>query len=239
MKTIARIMVLMGVGLVANNKQPFSQVEGNKGFAVVELFTSEGCSSCPPADKLIEKIQNENAGKPLYVMAFHVDYWDHQGWKDRFSAPAFTARQRKYADWLRLETIYTPQVVVNGVDELVGSNERNMTKAIVRGLNQKAVNRLSLKANASRIDYAITGKTDDCELVLALVQKKAQTNVAAGENAGRNLSHVQIVRQLIYANIKDGSTTITIPDNKIGYELIGMLQQKKDGHIIAAAKINL
>jgi hypothetical protein len=74
-----------------------------KGFAVVELFTSEGCSSCPPADKLLAKIQEENAGKPVYILAFHVDYWNHQGWRDVFSEKEFTKRQYQYASWLNLK----------------------------------------------------------------------------------------------------------------------------------------
>jgi hypothetical protein len=85
-----------------------------KGFAVVELFTSEGCSSCPPADDLVAKIQKENNDQPVYILAFHVDYWNNLGWKDSFSSSAFSKRQNQYADWLNLRSVYTPQVIVNG-----------------------------------------------------------------------------------------------------------------------------
>jgi hypothetical protein len=83
----------------------------------------EGCSSCPPADELIDRIQKDNDNKQIYIMAFHVDYWDHQGWKDRFSDPEFSKRQRQYANWLNLQTVYTPQIVVNGATEHVGSDQ--------------------------------------------------------------------------------------------------------------------
>src|SRR5882757_10188754 len=92
------------------------------GFAVVELFTSEGCSSCPSADALVAAVQKENKDQPVYILAFHVDYWDRLGWKDAFSDAAYSDRQRAYASWLRLSSIYTPQVVVNGRKEFVGSD---------------------------------------------------------------------------------------------------------------------
>jgi hypothetical protein len=239
-KTI--IAVLAGIctaSLACGQAAQPERSPGNKGFAVVELFTSEGCSSCPPADKLIQKIQQPN----VYVLAFHVDYWDHQGWKDRFSAPEFTARQKQYADWLRLETIYTPQAVVNGATELVGSNETAMAKAIADEISQGSAGTLSLKGkiegNTLHVDYEAEG--DQAELVLALVQKTASSQVKAGENAGRSLSHVQIVRQLVYADIKNKHTKMMLDKNfnKDNYELVGMVQRKKDGHIIAATKINL
>jgi len=92
------------------------------GFALVELFTSEGCSSCPPAEELAAEIQKESADRPVYVLAYHVDYWDHQGWKDRYSDPAYSQRQKDYSSWLGTSDIYTPQVVVNGRKQLVGSD---------------------------------------------------------------------------------------------------------------------
>src|SRR4051812_2984549 len=172
----------------------------NKGFALVELYTSEGCSSCPPADALMEKLQIENAGKPVYVVAFHVDYWNQLGWKDTFSSSAFTARQRQYSDWMKLETIYTPQVVVNGVNEYVGSNERSIVQAIDASLNRGSENALTIKGRVDsgkvQVEYEVTGPTKNKALYLALVQKKASSNVKAGENEGRHLSHLQIVREL-------------------------------------------
>jgi hypothetical protein len=225
-------------------RDPQQATGNNKGFALVELFTSEGCSSCPPADKLMEKLQQENAGKPVYVVAFHVDYWNHLGWKDRFSTAAFTARQRQYGDWMNLESIYTPQVVVNGASEYVGSDERSIVKAIDASLNQGTNNTLTLKGKVDsgkvQVDYEVTGPISNKALFLALVQKKASSNVKAGENEGRQLSHVQIVRDLIPVDIQGKSTTINLPDtlSQEGWELIGFVQNKGNGNITAAASMN-
>src|SRR6187402_1594915 len=93
----------------------------NNGFAVVELYTSEGCSSCPPADELVSKIQKESNGQPVYILAFHVDYWNRLGWKDVFGDAAYSKRQNDYAQYLKLPSVYTPQIVVNGKKEFVGS----------------------------------------------------------------------------------------------------------------------
>src|SRR5690349_21565913 len=82
--------------------KPLKASASNKGFAVVELFTSEGCSSCPPADALVEKIQQDNFNSQIYILAYHVDYWNHQGWKDRFSDREYSNRQRQYASWLNI-----------------------------------------------------------------------------------------------------------------------------------------
>lgn len=218
----------------------------NKGFAVVELFTSEGCSSCPPADELIEKIQKENENKQIYILAFHVDYWDHQGWKDRFSNPLFSERQRQYANWLRLSTVYTPQIVVNGLKEHVGSDRAFMVKAITDGLNQETGSSLTFsgtpEGNKLLVNYEANTNEKDAELVLALVQKSGASEVRGGENSGRSLSHVQIVHQLLQVPIGDKdkrSVLLHLPKNfkQKDWELIGFEQRKTDGAIVAANRL--
>lgn len=243
--TAARIQVMLNATASLFPYYTKQAPGDNKGFALVELFTSEGCSSCPPADKLLEKLQQENFSQPVYVIAFHVDYWDHQGWKDRFSDRAYTDRQRRYADWLRIESIYTPQVVVNGMSEYVGSDERRIVKAVNAAVNQASGNSLTLTSQVEndqlKVSYKLSGQTRNKTLFLALVQKKATTQVKSGENEGRALTHVQIVRQLIPVAIKPGgSTTIGLPGDytKEGYELIGFVQHTGNGHITAAARAN-
>jgi hypothetical protein len=220
----------------------------SQGFAVVELFTSEGCSSCPPADKLLAKVQEENAGKPVYILAFHVDYWDHQGWKDVFGSRDFTKRQYQYANWLKLETVYTPQAVVNGKQEFVGSQESTLHNAIASGLRTSSPASLTIEAkqaqNKITLDYQTKGTGNSALLQLALVQKVAQTVVKRGENAGRLLPHVQIVRQIQTQQIGTngaGHAEIVLPggfDPK-GWEVIGFLQNKSNGEILAATKPEL
>jgi hypothetical protein len=219
------------------------EAEKNEGFAVVELFTSEGCSSCPPADRLIEKLSASNQDKQVYIMAYHVDYWDHQGWKDRFSSGDYSRRQHQYADWLRVQSLYTPQIVVNGSEEYVGSDEQSVTNAISRSLGNKSTDELVLNSRIEgtkiNVSYQAKSKDQDANLVFALVQKKAQSDVRAGENTGRKLSHVQIVRKLDQVKISDeGKATIPLPEDFKGndWELIGFVQKTANGQITAAAK---
>lgn len=223
------------------NEKPHP-LENHQGFAVVELFTSEGCSSCPPAEELVEKIQKSYPGD-VYILSFHVDYWDHQGWKDKFSDPAFTERQKQYADWLRLQTLYTPQVVVNGATEYVGSHGGAILGAIAEGLDQASTKTLTLDGSVEggkvNIHYQGEGDEKNAELVLALVQQSAQSNVRAGENSGRRLSHVQIVRRLVHVPLGADSRreiAIDLPSDftKEGWEVIGFIQRKSDGRITAA-----
>jgi len=217
----------------------------DKGFAVVELFTSEGCSSCPPADEFMERIEKSYPNKNIYIMDFHVDYWDHQGWKDRFSDRQYSERQTRYANWLSLSTIYTPQVVVNGSSEFVGSNERPIINAISEGLGTTPKDSLTLNTRKDGNKLYVTGSLSRAvkgeELVLALVQKSADSNVKAGENMGRHLSHVQIVRQLAYGDINGKEKEIKLPDDfgSNNWELIGFTQRNADGRITAAARTSI
>jgi len=218
------------------------------GFAVVELFTSEGCNTCPPADELVKNIQQDDETGKIYILAFHVDYWDHQGWKDQFSEKEFTNRQTQYAGWLKLQTIYTPQIVVNGTTEHVGSDKRSVLKAISTGLAQQATTNLTLDARIQddQIHVEYQGVNDDknSELVLALIQQKsAQVEVKAGENVGRSLSHVQIVRKMTRLPLKANSKKIIAIKpprdfNKNGWEIIAFVQNTSDGRITSAGRFD-
>ena len=214
------------------------------GFALIELFTSEGCSSCPPADKLIAKIAKEDEGKEVYILSYHVDYWNQLGWKDRFSDAAYSNRQRQYASWLHLNTVYTPQIVVNGKTEFIGSNEYALNTAIDKGLHDSLTAKLKIAANTENGKLKVHYETDDAaretNLVLALIQKSAKTVVRAGENDGLTLSHVQIVRKLTNESIKEKNGDVIIDwqndQEKNGWELIGFVQDRKSGRIISVAK---
>jgi hypothetical protein len=245
MKAIGMV-VLLGALIAATPVPPSSPA---RGFAVVELFTSEGCSSCPSADALVARIQQESKDEPVYILAFHVDYWDRQGWKDGFSDAAYTQRQQQYASWLSLQSVYTPQIVVNGEKEFVGSEEATLRKAINSGLQTTSSAQLTL--NGIRLDQ---GKVDwqyqtqdasgtSLSLIVAVVQRSATTNVKAGENNGRTLAHVQIVRAFVTSTVKGGDRGgdkgaghLPLPQgvNPHDEELIAFLQNTANGHIIAA-----
>ncbi|WP_121808252.1 DUF1223 domain-containing protein [Mucilaginibacter kameinonensis] len=227
-----------------NSKTP---VFDGKGFALVELFTSEGCSSCPSADNLVAKVQKEIGDKPIYILAYHVDYWNRLGWKDVFSSADYSKRQNEYANWLNLSQVYTPQIVVNGKTEFVGSQEGALRNAIKAGLQGNSNTRLLLNAtrnanNTASVQYKIEGETDNAHRVisLALVQKQAVVKVERGENGGRTLEHTQIVRNLqtIPLNNTEGSTNVALPTgfDAQGWEIIGFVQNTGNGNILSATK---
>ncbi|NOW94821.1 thioredoxin family protein [Mucilaginibacter sp. SG564] len=219
-----------------------------KGFAVIELFTSEGCSSCPPADELVARMQKEDKDKPVYILAFHVDYWNRLGWKDVFSSAEYSKRQNQYANWLNLQSVYTPQIVVNGKKEFVGSEEGTLRNAITTALRGNPATTLTLNTQKGQdhivVQYRVSNAEKNSDLLLALVQKAAQTKVQRGENGGRTLSHVQIVHKIQSQPLNtggNGNTTITLPQgiNTQDWEVIGLVQNKTNGEILAAAKANL
>ena len=242
---LAALLVASALSFAAFKSSRKAKAINEKGFAVVELFTSEGCSSCPPADELVSKILKEDKNKEVYILAYHVDYWNHLGWKDPFSNAQYSDRQRHYAQLLRLEGVYTPQIVVNGRTEFVGSNEGNLRNAIRTGLAKAGTDELTL-SNANiegaqlKLQYQTKGGTNR-ELVIAIVQKAAQTNVKSGENGGHVLSHVNIVRGLNTIGLKqqNGNAVVKLPQgyNARDYEMIGFLQNTATGEILSVQKI--
>jgi hypothetical protein len=227
------------------NKKSVKNNDAGKGFAVIELFTSEGCSSCPPADAVVAKVEKESDDKPIYILAYHVDYWNSLGWKDNFSSADYSRRQKQYAQWLHLESVYTPQIVVNGRTEFVGSEEGTLRSAIKSSLQKETevaitLNDVKAISNKASLKYQAQGISAGNVLLIALVQKSAQTKVGGGENGGRTLSHVQIVRVIKSIPLKTemGSAEINLPDGFTpqGYELIAFVQNIANGEITGAAK---
>jgi hypothetical protein len=166
-------------------------------FAVLELFTSEGCSSCPPADRLLPQLAAEN--KDVIPLSFHVDYWNHLGWTDPFSRAEFSDRQREYGRQFRLESIYTPQLIINGEFEMVGSNKSTAETDIKNVLKNKAevevkVEEVRKENNKLSIDCILSGNTYQTDVMVALVQKHAEMKIKGGENRGAKLSHTNVVR---------------------------------------------
>ncbi len=172
----------------------------SKPFVLVELFTSEGCSSCPSADRNLEKIaaQAKATGQNIYTLSYHVDYWDYLGWKDPYAAKQFSDRQRTYAQQFKSSRIYTPQMVVNGQTEFVGSNKKSSQQAIERALQTKTKTAISVKSfvknNTVSVHWKTAGLGKDDQVQIALVQNTGQQKVSRGENARRTLTHVNVVR---------------------------------------------
>jgi len=175
---------------------------------VVELFTSEGCEDCPPADAVLQKLIEAQpvGGAQVIGLGEHVDYWDRLGWKDRFSSAALTSRQRAYAARFRNESLYTPQMVVDGRAEFIGSDAGAARRAIEKALAAPhAIVHLTLDGDAARGPVAVTvtatdlprvAKGDRADLVVAITEDDLRSDVKRGENKGRVLTHAAVVRYM-------------------------------------------
>lgn len=251
LSTICAAVALLSTSAAYVNLQHFNKrkpinFDSGKGFAVLELFTSEGCSSCPPADALLGRIQKEAGDKPIYILAYHVDYWNRLGWKDVFSTPNFSKRQYWYNSKFTSQ-VYTPQLILNGKTEFVGSDERDIRNTLTTTLNGKAATALTMQAqqktNGINVHYQLSQPIKG-QLLLALVQKQAVSKVKAGENQGRTLLHAQIVRQFNTFHLTTqgkGDETIALPaefDPK-NWEPIGFVQDPDTGEILSAAKTSV
>ncbi len=201
--------------------------------AVVELFTSEGCSSCPPADAVLADLARAQA-RGVLALAFHVDYWDGLGWPDWYATPLASGRQREYARSFRADGVYTPQMIVGGTDEFAGSNRERADAAIARALARAQVARLSVVARRSgadtlSVDFVVSGAPEGTRLTVAVVQRAASTAVRAGENAGRTLRHANVVRAFVELPVTAprGTATLTLPGT-LAWE-----RQREEGEVIA------
>jgi len=192
----------------------------DKPFAIVELFSSEGCSSCPAADLLVSKLTAwaRQNNEPVYPLVFHVDYWNNLGWRDVYSRPEFTQRQNNYAHIFKDQGMYTPQIIVNGSDAFVGSDEEQLQKSIDRELSTAASVNLQVsftkRNNEVTIVYSAQGFMDGDVINFALVERGLVTEVTEGENAGRTLHHDNVVKEFQTIKLKVGSFQTSLPLNR-------------------------
>ncbi len=204
---------LLGIASLAFALMPeFRRIKGpdrrvERTPILVELFTSEGCSSCPPADRFLAKIEKEQPapGALIIPLSEHVDYWNSDHWSDRFSSPLFSLRQAQYVKALRADGSYTPQMVVDGRSEFVGSDESAASQAISRALRvpkaQVGVSVLGAGGNRVSVHVAVSGlpataDRDPKEIYIAVAEDNLHSQVAGGENEGRHLEHTAVVRLL-------------------------------------------
>jgi hypothetical protein len=190
--------------------------EGSRKCVVVELFTSEGCSSCPPADALLGHLRQEKFAEGLEVvpLGLHVDYWNYQGWTDRFSSDAYTRRQQKYADRFRIEGPYTPQMVVDGESQFTGSDAGRARQAILQAAQRPQMAQIQISPGAPdslqvqvKADAKVAG-----EVILAVTEDNLASKVQSGENGGRELHHWAVVRELrSLGRVREGSFAAAVP----------------------------
>ncbi len=211
----------------------------NKGFAVVELFTSEGCSSCPSAEALMKDLSDKYKNQFVYFVEYHVDYWNKLGWKDQFSKAAFTDHQYYYGSLFNLRSIYTPQAVINGSYEYVGSSEEKVTAAINNQIKSLTVENRMIHVTANEHQILATLKNENLNIdevvVLVLVGDKATVSIGRGENSGLKLEHYNIALER-----KEFAQTdnISLEYNKSIFNgnmsVIYYIQNKKTGKIASA-----
>ncbi|MCW5959150.1 MAG: DUF1223 domain-containing protein [Pyrinomonadaceae bacterium] len=191
----------VGAQTISNSEVKTDQNRKNesKTAVLVELFTSEGCSSCPPADRLLAKFEKEQPFNNIDVitLALHVDYWDSLGWKDEFSSPLFTRRQDIYAQTLKTGQTFTPQMIVDGRASFIGSKEEEARKAILANAkNSKAMIDVSFADDKLNIRISGIPDRERSTVYLAITEDKISTDVKGGENSGRKLEHGAVVREL-------------------------------------------
>ncbi|MEH0934673.1 DUF1223 domain-containing protein [Micromonospora psammae] len=225
------------------------------GFAVVELFTSQGCNSCPPAEKVLSGIDHDarKRGQAVYALGFHVDYWDHLGWADPYGDPAHTLRQEAYARAFGAGGLYTPQMVVNGTVEFVGSNRQAASSAIASALNEPAATSLELsvadvveETGGGRrvvVDYQAERPPPRAVLNVAVVERGLENDVPRGENAGRRLRQDGVVRAFSSARLDlgRGRVELTVPPevDPRHASVVGYVQGDGDRAIAGATAVDV
>lgn len=227
---------------------------------IVELFTSEGCSSCPPADKVLAELETTQpvAGAEIIALSEHVDYWNYIGWSDPFSSEAFSARQGAYAGVFNNNGVYTPQMVVDGQAEFVGSNAEKAQTAIARLAKipkaevtidfAQAESSSTIKLNVRVAKLPKLSPSDLAEVLLAITETNLSSQVVRGENVGRKLNHTAVVRELrslgSVANLNkpfEAETTALLGKDwkRSNLKAVAFVQERRQKRILGAAVINL
>lgn len=226
-------------------------------LVVVELFTSEGCSSCPPADTLLQRLVASPPVEGVQIVALgeHVDYWDQQGWRDRFSSASLTNRQRVYSQAFNTDNIYTPQMVVDGRSGFVGSDAAAARRAIAqaatapRGTVRIEIDAVTNSARAmavsiTALDLPKPGRGDRDEIILAVTEDRLTSDVRRGENKGHVLAHAAVVRQLRAIGDATGQpvrSEIAIDPawNRDNVTVVAFVQELRSRRIVAVSAVPL
>jgi hypothetical protein len=214
---------------------------------LVELFTSEGCSSCPPADAFLRTLDATQpvTGVQLIVLGEHVDYWDDQGWRDVYSDQDFTVRQQNYSDRMHLKGPYTPQMVVDGSVDVSGSDRQRASQVFEKAGTQPKVSlqisSVTVEKGAVRAHIESGTLPSAAEVFVALALDHAESQVLHGENGGHHLEHVAVARNLTSAGkVAKGATVakdvrLKAKPSDAGYRLIAFVQEPNQGRILGAA----
>ena len=244
-------------GVTDDESQPAAL--GTAAPVLVELFTSEGCSSCPPADELLARLEQTQpvAGAEIIALSEHVDYWNRLGWADPYSSAEFSERQNSYARAFDTDDIYTPQMIVDGRVQFVGSNRYRARQAITDAsraakarvqisLRGATVDSANLAISISDLQSAWTG--DSAEVLLAITESALRSSVSRGENAGRSLHHTAVVRTLSsLGNIDSQSKSFSAEPvvrieekwKRENLKAVVFVQERASRRVLGAAQISM
>lgn len=213
-----------------------TQVAAQENPVVVELYTSQGCASCPPADAMLHELAQRD---DIIALALHVDYWDYIGWKDSFANPAFTARQHDYARASRATSVYTPQMIVDGVAQVVGSRPMQVMDAIQAQKDAGSIFDVRLTRQDRTVFIAAQpGETGDYVVQLVRYTPEETVAIRTGENAGRNARYTNVVTSWDVIRRWDGRSPLTVAVEIVGDSpVVVIVQQSTNGPIVGAAHL--
>jgi hypothetical protein len=205
---------------------------------VVELFTSQGCSSCPAADKVVEGLAPRD---DVIALSFNVDYWDYIGWKDTLASPDYTKRQYAYADAMGSRRVYTPQIVIDGVIDVVGSDKSGVERGIARRHDQPNTLLVTLAAAGDKVKLHIGAGNAGGPATIWLVQydNARVVPIGRGENAGRTITYANVARVLSRLGEWDGKPVELTLDAPRHDGCVVLVQQGTHGPILGAARLRI
>lgn len=228
---------------------------------IIELFTSEGCSDCPPADRLLYSLEQAQPvrGAEIIPLEQHVDYWDSQGWRDPFSSSKFTLRQRDYVSTLHLATAYTPEMVVDGTAEFVGSDRNRALAAIakaaldpkanikIEGLSDANSDTRNMHLRVSLAPLGASNLTHGADVLLAVTEDNLPSSVTRGENAGAHMNHLAVVRELrVLGRVDSAGSFSAAPDvtlagdwKRENLHVVAFVQDRSTRQILGASTLSL
>ena len=249
---VAGLIVMPGLVLATNSAvgRPEPVANTARTPILMELFTSEGCSSCPPVDTWVARMDAAQpvAGAEIIVLSEHVDYWDHDGWKDPFSSAAITERQQAYVHNLGLSDVYTPQIILDGAAELKPADSQQTSQSLTRAAGTPMIPvRLSSAAVAAgsltgHIEAEGSGAKKNADVFVAVAIDKTLTDVLAGENNGKKLENIAVVKEMVkVGKLEKGKSfdepfTVKLwPDaDPANLRVIAFVQESGPGKVIGA-----